>query len=263
MGNFCFPTDDNNDDSERELVLRSTRYREQQAEKTPMEKLHAAYQEVERKTDRDIEEAEKKVKLTNEKLRKVREKMATLIQERDPEALEPEEMIQLQGLMEEESDLTVSLSSFSSNLVTLRKQRNEMERQYTEAVCFPPVETKESDALDVIKLVNKIAPQRTEYRKQFTQVLSQAHQQRAEDAEDEKEHLLEGGAASDQLVMVHQFTPQQLDRLKKLRALPPAPTKVPVLKHTIESFTTAPAPTTIVKQQQPQNPKRMVIPMDM
>lgn len=71
-----------------------------------------------------------------------------------------------------------------------------------------------------------------------------AHQQRADLAEDEKEDLLEGGAASEQLVDVHKFTPDQLERLKKLQALPPAPTKVPVLKHTIESLSrpTAPLP---------------------
>jgi hypothetical protein len=182
--------------------------------------------------------------------------MAVLMKDRDPEGMEPEETIQLQGLMEEENDLTISLSSFSSNLVTLKKQLNEMERQYTEATSFPPIETKESDALDVIKLVNKIAPLRTEYRKQFTKVLTQAHQQRAEDAEDEKEDLLEGGAASEQLVSVHKFTTEQLERLKKLRALPPAPTKVPVLKHTIESFNTK-------ASQQPTAPKRQIIPLDM
>lgn len=259
MGNFCFPVHDN-DDSEEDLVLRSTRKRERerQAEKTPMEILHATYQEAEKKKEKDIDEAQKKVAVTTEKLRKLREKMSELLRNRDPEDMEPEEMIELQGLMEDESDLTVSLSNFSSNLVTLRKQRNEMERQYTETVCFPPQETKGADAMDVIELANKIAPQRTEYRKQFTNILSRAHQQRAEDAEDEKENLLEGGAASEQLVSVHKFTPEQLDRLKKLRALPSAPTKVPVLKNTIESFNT----TTAAKLPQ-QAPKRMVIPMDM
>jgi hypothetical protein len=257
MGNFCFPVHDN-DGSEEELALRSTRARERdrKAERTPMEILHATYKEAEQKKTKDIDEMKEKVRTTRDKLLKLREKMSELLRNRDPEEMEPEEMIELQGLMEEESDLTVSLTDFSGNLVTLRKQLNEMERQYTETTCFPPQESKGADAMDVIKLANDIAPQRKEYRKQFTNVLSRAHQQRAEDAEDEKEDLLEGGAASEQLVSVHKFTPEQLDRLKKLRALPPAPTKVPVLKHTIESFTTK-------ASQQPQAPKRQIIPLDM
>ena len=88
----------------------------------------------------------------------------------------------------------------------------------------------------MIKLANKIAPQRSEYRKQFTKVLTMANQQRADNAEEEKEDLLEGGAASEQLVGSYQFSPEQVDRLKKLRALPPAPTKIPVLKNTIETL---------------------------
>lgn len=98
----------------------------------------------------------------------------------------------------------------------------------------------------MIKLANKIAPQRSEYRKQFTKVLTMANQQRADNAEEEKEDLLEGGAASEQLVGSYQFSPEQVDRLKKLRALPPAPTKIPVLKNTIESLSSAKS----VKQQQ-------------
>jgi hypothetical protein len=46
MGNFCFPVHDNDDDSDRDLMLKSTRTRIQQAEQTPMEKLHAAYKEA-------------------------------------------------------------------------------------------------------------------------------------------------------------------------------------------------------------------------
>lgn len=258
MGNFCFPVHDN-DDYEEELALRSTRARERErkAERTPMEILHATYKEAEQKKAKDIEEMEEKVAYTKEKLLKLRKKMSELLRDRDPEEMEPEEMIELQGLMEEESDLTVSLTDFSGNLVTLRKQLNEMERQYTETTCFPPQETKGADAMDVIKLANDIAPQRKEYRKQFTNVLSRAHQQRAEDAEDEKEDLLEGGAASEQLVSVHKFTNEQLERLKKLRALPPAPTKVPVLKHTIESFNT------VAAKALPTAPRRQIVPLDM
>lgn len=123
----------------------------------------------------------------------------------------------------------------------------------TDLLSSPPQthETKTADPLDVIKLTNKFAPQRTEYRKQFTKVLSMAHQQRADLAEDEKEDLLEGGAASEQLVDVHKFTPDQLERLKKLRALPPAPTKVPVLKNTIESLSRPSTTTTTPPAKKP------------
>lgn len=248
MGNLCFPGYDNNDDSATaeydKLILRET-------PKKPLENLNEAYREAEKGLDKGIDEMDKKVDETTEKLAKVRERMRGLLKERDPEDVEPEESIRLQGLMDEENELTISLSSFSSNLVTLKKQRYEMERQYTEAMAFPPQENKERDALNVIRLANEIAPQRNVYRKQFTKVLSLAHQQRADEADEEKEDLLEGVAAGEQLVGSHRFTSDQLDRLKKLRALPAAPTKIPVLKNTIEALSTTPKP--LVKQQQQQS----------
>mgnify|MGYP003419836505 CR=1 FL=1 len=51
--------------------------------------------------------------------------------------------------MDEENELTISLSSFSSNLVTLKKQRYEMERQFTETMAFPAQETKEKVRLSL------------------------------------------------------------------------------------------------------------------
>lgn len=249
MGNLCFPGYDNDDSAAEhdKLLLRASRAHE--APKKPMENLNELYREVEKKLDKDIDDMDKKVDETTERLTKVRERMRALLKDRDPEDVEPEESIRLQGLMDEENELTISLSSFSSNLVTLKKQRYEMERQYTEAMAFPPQE-KEKSALDVIEWANKIAPQRNVYRMQFTKVLSLSHQQRADEAEEEKEDLLEGVAASEQLVGVHRFTPDQLDRLKKLRALPPAPTKIPppVLKHTIETLSKSPP---LADKQQP------------
>lgn len=243
MGNLCFPGYDNDDSSAEhdKLLLRS-----REAPKKPLEDLNEGYREVEQRLDKEIDDMDKKVGETTEKLTKLRERMRVLLKDRDPEAVEPEESIRLQGLMDEENELIISLSSFSSNLVTLKKQRYEMERQYTEAMAFPPPENKEKGALDIIRLANEIAPQRNEFRKQFTKVLSLSHQQRADEAEEEKEDLLEGVAASEQLVGANRFTPDQLDRLKKLRALPPAPTKIPlppppVLKHTIETLSKSPS----------------------
>lgn len=136
MGNFCFPGhDDDGPDDHEELILRATR-NSRISHKDPIEDLHERYREAELKSQKDIESMEKKVDMATENLRKVRIKMAELLNNRDPEELEPEEFIRMQGFMEEESELTISLSSFSSNLMTLRKQFHEMERQYTEATAF-------------------------------------------------------------------------------------------------------------------------------